>query len=236
MGGDPQYNHPVESSFGPITHRQLRNLVAEKLRFAILNGEIKPGEWLRQERLATEYNVSQMPIREALKDLSAEGLVEHVPYRGVRVIEFSLDDIADLYACRGFLEGLAAQAAAENITPQELAELKRVLAQMKAYLINEAYPEYNGSNRRFHQIIIDASRRKYLIRMLTQMWDAFPSMLWGNYALTADLPLPTRDQVDIAEHEALIAALEQRDGEQAQAIARRHVEASGQLLLDALRK
>ena len=91
-------------------HRQLRNLVADRLRTAILNGEIKPGEWLRQEKLAAEYNVSQMPIREALKELSAEGLVEHVPYRGVRVIEFSADDIEDLYASRSFLEGKAARA------------------------------------------------------------------------------------------------------------------------------
>lgn len=220
----------------PIAHRQLRNLVAEKLRFAILNGEIKPGEWLRQERLASEYNVSQMPIREALKELSAEGLVEHVPYRGVRVIQFSLDDISDLYACRSFMEGLAARSAAANITPEELTDLKQVVAQMKEYLIAEAFPEYNESNRRFHEIIINASRRTYLIRTLHQMWDAFPSMLWGNYALTANLPMPTRDQADQDDHAALIAALERRDGETAQRLMRHHVEVSGQLLVSALRK
>ena len=109
------YNNSTSNS-----HRQLRNLVADKLREAILNGLIKPGEWLRQERLAMEYNVSQMPIREALKELSAEGLVEHVPYRGVRVIEFTADDIQDLYACRSYIEGMAARAAADNITDDEL--------------------------------------------------------------------------------------------------------------------
>lgn len=74
------------------TPRQLRSFVAEQLRAAILEGRYKPGEWLRQERLAQELNVSQMPVREALKELAAEGLVEHVPYRGARVVAFSIEE------------------------------------------------------------------------------------------------------------------------------------------------
>jgi DNA-binding GntR family transcriptional regulator len=216
------------------THRQLRNLVADKLRSAILNSEIRPGEWLRQERLAQEYGVSQMPVREALKELTAEGLVEHIPYRGVRVIEFSSDDISDLYACRSFMEGMAARSAAANITSDELAELKVLHAQMKARLEAKVLSEYSELNRRFHRLIFSASRRAYLTRTLNQMWDTFPSMLWGNFARTAGKPLPQRDLADIDEHEALIAALEKRDGETAERVARRHIEESGQHLVVAL--
>ena len=217
-------------------HRQLRNLVADKLRSAILNGEIKPGEWLRQERLAQEYGVSQMPVREALKELSAEGLVEHVPYRGVRVIEFSSNDISDLYACRSFMEGMAARAAAANITADELTELKALQSQMKAHLEAGVLSEHSELNRRFHKLVFDASRRAYLTRTLNQMWDTFPSMLWGNFARTAGRPLPQRDLADIEEHEALIAALESRDGEAAERVARHHIEESGQHLVAALRE
>src|SRR5512142_89871 len=103
-----------------LSHSQLQYLVAERLRVAILEGQFKPGEWLRQERLAQELGVSQMPIREALKALAAEGLVEHVPYRGVRVVEFVEEDIEDLYAHRCFLESRAARSAAKNITRAEL--------------------------------------------------------------------------------------------------------------------
>ena len=216
-------------------HRQLRNLVADKLRSAILTGLIKPGEWLRQERLAQEYQVSQMPVREALKELTAEGLVEHVPYRGVRVIEFSPEDIADLYACRSFMEGRAARATAATITPEELAELKHLQAQMKAHLQPHVLPDYPELNRRFHQLIFLASHRTYLTRTLNQLWAAFPSMLWGNFARTAGQPLPQRDQADIAEHEALIAALERHDGEVAEQLTRQHIEGAGQHLLSALR-
>jgi DNA-binding GntR family transcriptional regulator len=216
-------------------HRQLRKLVADKLRSAILNGEIKPGEWLRQERLALEYQVSQMPVREALKELTAEGLVEHVPYRGVRVIEFLPEDISDLYACRSFMEGLAARAAAAAILPEELDALRVLQAQMKAHLQPQVLPEYTELNRRFHKLICAASRRTYLMRTLNQLWDAFPSMLWGNFARTADQPLPQRDLADIEEHEALIEALARHDGDAAEHLARHHVEESGEHLLSALR-
>ena len=85
------------------SHRQLRKLVADQIRAAIVDGRFKPGEWLRQERVAQELGVSQMPVREALKELAAEGLIEHVPYRGVRVVALSVEDIEDLYEHRAFL-------------------------------------------------------------------------------------------------------------------------------------
>jgi DNA-binding GntR family transcriptional regulator len=226
----PSYNTPSSNP-----HRQLRNLVADRLRAAILNGEIKPGEWLRQEKLAAEYHVSQMPIREALKELSAEGLVEHVPYRGVRVIEFSADDIEDLYASRSFLEGKAARAAAARITADELGELKKMLVQMREDLQNGAFTEYHDLNRHFHTLIINASRRTYLIRTLSQMWDAFPSMLWNNYSLTANRAMPSRDEADVADHEQLVEALERRDADTAESIAHHHIHDSGQYLVEVLR-
>ena len=105
---------------------------------------------------------------------------------------------------------------------------------MKAHLQPQVLPEYTELNRRFHKLVFSASRRTYLIRTLNQLWDAFPSMLWGNFARTAGRALPQRDLADIAEHEALIAALERRDAAAAELIARKHVEESGQHLLSAL--
>lgn len=218
------------------THRQLRKVVAERIRADILNGSLKPGEWLRQERLAQEYGVSQMPVREALKELAAEGLVEHVPYRGVRVVEFSADDVADLYASRSFLEGMAARAAAEHIAPQELAELRELQAQMQQRLAPELLAEYRELNRRFHQLIFTASRRPYLTRLLHQIWAAFPTMLWGNFAATAHTPLPQRDAADLAEHDAILDALERRDAPEAERLMRQHVETAGAGLVATLRK
>ncbi|MEP0804357.1 MAG: GntR family transcriptional regulator [Chloroflexota bacterium] len=213
--------------------RQLRAFVAEQLRTAILEGRYKPGEWLRQERLAQELNVSQMPVREALKELATEGLVEHVPYRGARVVAFSIEDIEDLYQQRAFLEGRAAFFAAARISSGEVGVLRRMADEMAA-LPPERIVEYRKMNREFHQRIFRASGREYLIRTLTQMWEAFPTMLIGNYAVTASQPLPQRDEQDHREHLAILAALERRDGEAAAEAMRAHILSAAQHLIASL--
>jgi DNA-binding GntR family transcriptional regulator len=214
-----------------FTHRQLQHWVADRLRAAILDGQFKPGEWLRQERLAQELGVSQMPIREALKELAAEGMVEHLPYRGVRVLSFSREDVDDLYAHRSFLEGRAARAAALHISPEELAELKSLHSQMVAILGPEQINAYRALNRRFHQVIYTASRHEYLIRTLQQMWSAFPNMLLGNFARTATSPLPQREDNDVREHARIIAALESHDPDQAERCTQEHIEYSHKQLV-----
>lgn len=226
---------PAKMDASLPSHKQLRHWVADRLRTAILEGNLKPGEWLRQERLAQEYGVSQMPVREALKELAAEGLVEHVPYRGVRVVEFCAEDVEDLYAQRAFLEGRAARAAAQHITAAELAELKELHAQMKKRLAPRYLAEYRELNRRFHRTICAASRRAYLIRTLNQLWDAFPSMLWSNFVQTANIPLPERDATDMQEHQAIITALEKRDANEAERLTRYHIETAGRQLAETLR-
>src|SRR5260221_8939893 len=170
----------------PLTdHKQLGERVSERLREMISRGTLRPGEWLRQERLASELRVSYTPIRQALKQLATEGLVEHVPYRGVRVVEFSPEDVLEMYAMRITLEGLAAASAAENINPAQLARLRELHEQMiaaeKSDARNESLPEIRDLNRQFHTVIIDASARPYLIRVLNMVWTWFSAMLWGQF-------------------------------------------------------
>jgi DNA-binding GntR family transcriptional regulator len=217
------------------SHTQLQQLVADKLRTAILEGSLKPGQWLRQRQLAEEYNVSQMPVREALKGLAAEGLVEHIPYRGVRVVEFSADDVEDLYAHRTLLEGMAARAAADHISQDELDKLKDLQRQMTERQDPCYIVEYRVLNRQFHQTIFTASHRAYLIRTLQQMWETFPTMLWSNFIYTAAKSLPERDATDVLEHDAIIQALECRDANEAERHMRRHIEAAGRDLVTVLR-
>jgi DNA-binding GntR family transcriptional regulator len=217
------------------SHKQLRNVVAEQMRAAILNGHYKPGEWLRQERLAQDFGVSQMPVREALKELAAEGLIEHVPYRGARVIVFSINDVLDLYCHRAFLESRAASIAAEVITPEEITVLEGLQVEMEANSAPEVVAKYRELNRRFHQQVYTSSRREYLIRTLTQMWAAFPTMLIANFAATAVQPLPERDAVDVAEHKAIIAALKSRDSSAAEQSMKSHILVTAENLIGLLK-
>ena len=186
---------------------------------------------MRQGRLAQELGVSQMPVREALKELASEGLIEHVPYRGARVVDISPADVEDIYALRAFLEGRAAWFAAHSITPEELVELRHVHAEIKAYAAPEDVLKYRELNRRFHELIFSASRRPYLTRTLSLLWATFPTMLMGNYPHTASQPLAGRDQVDVLEHAAILEALERADAEAAQAAMRAHIEAVVQGLM-----
>jgi len=216
------------------SHKQLRNVVAEQMRAAILSGHYKPGEWLRQERLAQDFGVSQMPVREALKELAAEGLIEHVPYRGARVLVFSIEDILDLYSHRAFLESRAASIAAKIITPEEVSFLENLQDEMEENSAPHAVIKYRELNRKFHQNIYRASRREYLIRTLHQMWATFPTMLIANFAATSIQPLPERDAVDVAEHKAIISALKQRDSSAAEQAMKRHIQVTAEHLVTFL--
>ncbi len=220
---------------GPENHRQLRQWVADRLRSDILEGRLKPGEWLRQERLAQEHGVSQTPVREALKQLAAEGLVEHVPYRGIQVVQFSVEDVEDLYACRAAVEGMAARYAAEAITDEELDELQSLHERMVACVTPGELREYRELNRRFHEAVSEASRRSYLMRTLAQLWAAFPTMLWSNIPRIAvtSVPGPRRAGRRRArrDHRRPGGA---RPGARRAAV-RRHIESAGRALAAAMR-
>lgn len=217
-----------------MTHQQLRNLVSNQIRTAIREGRLKPGQWVRQLHLAEELGVSQMPVREALKELAAEGLVEHVPYRGVRVIAFTSADVADFYTHRSVLEGMAAYSAAEKLDEPTLAQITALQQQMAERMAPADLPEYRHLNRQFHELIYRASGRAYLIRTLDQMWSAFPTMLWGNFAQTSHTSLPERDNTDVEEHAAIVRALTQRDPQAAEYHVQRHIARAGRTFAASL--
>lgn len=215
-------------------HQQLKDWAAEQLRSAISEGRLLPGEWLRQERLARELGVSHMPVREALKQLAAEGLVEYLPYRGMRVVEFTPDDIQDIYAVRAVLEGRAARAAAGQLSAEQIEELRGLVAAMAASLAPEQLVVNRAQNRRFHELLYRASGRTYLIRALEQLWSWFPTMFLDTYAATAHTPVAGRD-TDVDEHTAIVNALAARDGALADRLLAEHVMLAGQQLVAVLR-
>ncbi len=225
----------MQGRAGTEKHRQLRQWVADRLRTEILEGRRKPGDWLRQESVARDEGVSQTPVREALKQLVSEGLLEHVPYRGIRVVTLSVEDAEDLYLSRAVLEPMAARHAATEITVEELRELVSLHERMLACEIPVRLKEYRDLNRRFHETIISASRRPFLTRTLGHLWSAFPTMLWSNVPQIAMTSLPERDEPDAEEHAEIIASLTAHDPERAATAVKRHVDEAGRTLLSAMR-
>ncbi len=216
-------------------HKQLRAVITDELRHAIQRGDFMPGQWLRQEAVADRFGVSQMPVREAIKTLVAEGLVEHIPYRGARVVTLTAEDILDLHAQRAVLEERATAAAALRLTKIQISRLQEIVATMENHMATADLPLYRDLNRQFHSTIYQASGRSFLIRTLDQLWGVFPTMLWGMYSVTATASLPERDADDLIEHRRIVEALINGDAQAAAKNMAYHIQAAGHHFAAALR-
>lgn len=217
-------------------YKQLSEEVAARIRSLLAEGKIRPGEWLRQEHLAQVVGVSHTPFREAVKLLVAEGLLEHLPHRGVRVIQFSVQDIEDIYTVRSTLEAKAAREAAVQIKDDELKMLEDILLEMEENLAAEQISHYREINLNFHQRIYTASRRQFLIRTLNQIWAFSPTMLWAQFAPTASTPLSSRTTADPTEHRNILKALQNHDADAVEKLVRDHIETAGRELIRAIKE
>jgi DNA-binding GntR family transcriptional regulator len=157
---------PIEDS-----KKTIAAIVQDRIRDAILNGDLAAGSRIDQAQLAADLNVSLVPVREALKKLEAEGFVQIVPRRGAFVTQTSLDDMEELYMARTILEGQAAYYAAERLTDDDLATLKALNAEMKEALESHNLSRFMECNRRFHFIIYDAAQNRYLSNMIASLWE-----------------------------------------------------------------
>jgi DNA-binding GntR family transcriptional regulator len=203
--------------------RPLSDRVYEALRDAIIDGRFEPGRWLRQEALAQELGVSQMPIREALKRLVAEGLAERIPYRGVRVVEFAPRDIADMCTVRLILESLAVRFATAHITAEQVAQLKQNLREAASCTSHDQMARRRQLNDEFHLAICHASDHRYLIRQIDALWDWFPGVMLYEGMRRQEALSSARLARENKEHWAILSAIEGQDPIQAEENTRTHI-------------
>jgi DNA-binding GntR family transcriptional regulator len=155
---------PVGTAFrtkSPTLHHG----VLSSLRDLIVHNELSPGTRLTESVLCERLNVSRTPLREALKVLSHEGLVEILPNRGARVVTLTQEDVRHLFEVIGTLESLAGRLACSQITDAELCEIKAVHYQMQANFIRRDLPGYFRLNQAIHKSIVDAARNPVLAAM-----------------------------------------------------------------------
>src|SRR5215212_413068 len=192
-----------------IQKRPLKEDISDVLHEKIISGVYKPGDWLRQEDIATQLGVSMTPVREALDLLVSAGLVERVPYRGVRVRQMSTKDIVEAYGLRMLLEAMIAQEAARNITPEQIAQLERMLNEMKKHDSLEEVSSERKSSREFHSAIAEATRNDLLVKLYAVVANAFPD--WLLYEALFRYPELIADSMasTYKEHVAIVDALKQ---------------------------
>ncbi|MGE5252196.1 MAG: GntR family transcriptional regulator [Bacteroidota bacterium] len=206
-----------------LQHRPLKQEIFEALHERIIAGRYRPGEWLRQEEIASQMGVSMTPVREALDLLTAAGLAERVPYRGVRVMDLSPREIVEAYGKRLLLETVSARMAAARIRAEEIEELSRLLAEMDGYVRLEDMSHSRQLSRAFHLSIARASGDGLLVRLYLIVSNSFPD--WMLYEAMFRHPelLASSMADEQAEHRALLEALRQHDPARAARGAAEHV-------------
>lgn len=200
-----------------IPRQVLHQEVAVRLRQRIVEGQLAPGAKLNERELAELLNVSRTPLREAIKMLAAEGLVELLPNRGAVVAQMSAQDVADTFEVISGLEGQSGELAAQRITEAELAEIRALHYEMMAAYTRRDLPTYYRLNAQIHTQINAAARNP----VLAQTWRTVNARLQA---------LRFRSNFDeakwkraVKEHERMVELLAERDSAGLRALLAEHL-------------
>jgi DNA-binding GntR family transcriptional regulator len=181
------------------------------LRAGIEDGHFRPGERLSLPRLLEELDMSPTPIREALRLLQAEGLVEHQPHRGMVVASYSPESAEEIYRLRVVLEPLATQLAVERATPVRIARIRALHGELSASV---GQTQAAALNAEWHRTIYGGSESRHLQEFISRLWTAIPvRAIW----------LTGRAAESCRQHAAITEAIERRDADAAADLMREHV-------------
>ncbi len=207
----------MTSTTSPIGHRQLSQLVYELVREEIINLVILPGMHLREADLAQRFAVSKTPVREALLRLKKDGLVEIIAFRGAVVIDYTHNDLIEIYQLREIFEGACAREAAQSIDVDEVVELGRVVRVSEESLAqgrSDLLPELFNS---FDEIIYRQTRNQRMVEMLKYL-DGHLRRI-GNLTVG----IPGRLDKSVQQHAEIYDAIAMRDPDEAERKMRHHV-------------
>jgi DNA-binding GntR family transcriptional regulator len=217
---------------------ELVGSLADRISAKILAGEYPPGSRLRQEALAEEFSVSRTPIREALRQLEVKGVIQHRPNQGAVVLAPNARDIRDAYQVRAELEGLAISLAVEWITDEQVERMRRaqkrfadtvdklIAARKSSQKANlKGVPNWVESNDEFHGVVIEASGNRRLRQVIQDLHLGFTRNIM-HAALTMD---GRRMRENVAQHDAILAAIGRHDAVEARKAMMHHILRSGEL-------
>jgi DNA-binding GntR family transcriptional regulator len=185
----------------------LENAVYQTLKRGIYSGYFSPGVRLVESTLAKELNVGRTPLREAIKKLGAEGLLEIVPNKGATVTRLSPKDVEEMYLIGGVLEGIAASIAVERLESKDIQMLRKLHDEMKDEKLQMNYVEWMNVNYKFHHIYLKASQRPLLLRKIKEVDSSLPLYWYMGCSILGML------ETSISKHQEMVNAFENRDAE-----------------------
>ena len=213
-----------------LVPNSLHDEVAATLREQIFDGSLAPGSFVDETALCERLSISRTPLREALKVLTAEGLLRHEPRRGCFVNEVTERDLDEIFPVIALLEGRCAYEAARNASDAELQELdalhERLVRHARAKRINDYY----ATNHIIHEAIIKLADNKWLAQVIGDLRKIL------KLARLQQLHSPGRHDQSLSEHLAVFAALKARDSEGADAAMRTHLTRQREALREVARQ
>lgn len=211
-----------------IPRKTLHNELAGLLRTMIIKGELRPGNRISEQRLCTRFGVSRTPLREALKVLSAEGLVHLLPNKGATVVRVTRKEVEEIIPILGALSGLAAELACRHLDEVGLARIQVMHQQMVEYYRAGQEQPYADTIRAIHDAFFQAARNPSLI-------EAYQVLEMRLQALMFLAPKTTLQwAAAIGDHERMMQALEARDAAKFSVEVRHHVRHKAEVLLALL--
>lgn len=208
----------------------ISKVIYEKLRREIILGVLAPGVRLVLREIAERYRTSMFPVREALRMLEQDGLVESVPHQGARVAELSVREIQDAYLIRSALEGVATEQAAMHLTKDSLAALEDSVKQQRIAATNGSHELLAQQNRQFHTLIFDACPSAPLRELIHRLWTEqtkFRAVLGYEEG---------REMTAVSQHAELVELLKAGDAHGAGEAARLHRWSTAAALIDYLNR
>ncbi len=210
---------------GQLDYKGKSELVYEEIRRAIMEGVLKPGDRLETDQIAETLKVSRMPVREAIKRLQIEGLLDVKPHKEVTVAIVTIDQMKDVFSVRSILEGLASREAALRIRDEELSKLWTLYKEMEKMVEAGETEGQLVKNREFHQLIHKISGNKVLQSIADKLFDSIE-----RYRLQF-MSLPRRPQEVLKDHYDLIEAIGSHNPERSEMLMRLHIERTANLML-----
>jgi len=208
----------------------LRIQVEDRLRQAIASGRFKPGQRLVERELCELLAVGRTSVREALRQLEAEGLITSFAHRGPVVSTISYEEADQLYSVRALLESFAGQQFAENGTAEDIAELERRVAEFAEAAESGSGSRLIASKTAFYECLMNGSGNAFVKQMLTSLHNRVTLLRMTS------MTQPGRLKHSVSEIQEISAAIRDRNGPKAAAACKHHIEMAAKVALDYLRK
>jgi DNA-binding GntR family transcriptional regulator len=206
----------MESVFRPIGTRSMPDEIVIHIRNAIISGELDFGEHLTEQEIAEQMRVSRIPIREALRQLEQEGLVVRIPNRGCFVVDFTEQDVTEVFTLRATLEIMAVEMATPHLTPDDIAALQDIIDAQRQAIAAEDYERLTQLDLTFHEYICAKASHNQLLKAWRSQYVQTQILMNRRFNVLSDYT----PQTVISDHMHLLEALTRRDAQAAAELTR----------------